>query len=88
MIKNPAHDEEGSVQILNAKEYFMSKRLEGGSLQQIYVRISMALSRRGEITMEQLCAMTEDEMRKIRGIGAKSHSLIQEECVRYKARGH
>lgn len=69
-------------------EYFLKRRPESGSGRSLYTRIINGVVRHqklnNKITMSQLCAMSEKELKKIRNIGEKARTVILEECANYK----
>lgn len=68
---------------INAQEYFLSRRLDSGSVRQTYTRIARAMYMHDSVTMNRLCEMSDKDLEKVRGIGDKARAIIIEECERY-----
>ena len=70
---------------MNPYDYFKS-RYSGSDIrrQAIYVRIANALRRAGVADMSRLCQMSENEIKRVRDIGAVSLSVVFEEIDKYK----
>lgn len=67
------------------QSYFQSVCAEGDMPRRaLYIRAGNALSRAGVETMSQLCHMREDEIRKIRGIGANCFPIIMGEYGKFR----
>lgn len=68
---------------INASEYFLAQCPDSGLERPMYRRIANALSRCDDITMEQLCKMSEKELGKVRSIGDKARAIVIVECHNY-----
>jgi len=68
---------------IDAREYFLARRPESGPKRMIYSRIANAMHMRGDITMNQLCEMTDKELKRVRYIGDKARVVVVAERERY-----
>ena len=63
--------------------YFSQRRPSSGPMRSIYSRIITALRLRNITSMDQLCEMSEKELKRMRGVGDKALVVISDECRNY-----
>lgn len=71
--------------MITVKEYFLKNRPDSGKTRFTYVRIANAFDLFCNISMDDLCAMPEEDIRRVRRIGVIAQAAIREECEKYLA---
>lgn len=77
------------VPMSEVTKYFRVKAEEmDGKTRGVYKRAGNALHRAGYHTMEAVCALTDEQLKRIRDVGAGAQAIIAKEIAGYRQGGN